>query len=1209
MACGCSTSPVSTDATPGDLPSGTPDCSEQSVVPACLADSDCLVAGQCLQARCAGDPAQCIFQPVAAGTPCDDGDPCTLDDGCAGETCVGTPRLCDDANPCTAGSCDEKTGECLFPPAMSACDDGNACTFNDQCAAGVCGGTPLDCTDDNPCTVGACQPDVGCVQTAVNGIPCDDGDPCTLLDTCAKGQCVPGDVADCDDSNPCTADKCDPAGGECSWTFAQMTECDDGNACTHDDACADGVCVGQALDCNDYNLCTDDGCSVQSGCVFVNNSNPCDDGEPCTLADACQQGQCMGGGLKNCSDDNPCTLDMCDSSDGTCKHQPVDWPCDDQNLCTTQDACFAGVCSGQPVSCDDGNPCTVDSCQPAAGCLHVPAAVPCDDGNPCTTGDVCLDGQCVAGPGVKSCDDANPCTQDWCDPASAQCAHSPAQAACDDGNLCTVGDHCEAGTCQPGDLDACDCLETADCLPYEDDDLCNGILFCDLGAWPHKCRIHPASVVNCSKLQDTDCSVAVCDPDDGKCHQANVEQGTPCDDGNLCSLGDACFKGQCLSSSEVNCTDGNPCTLDSCLPDSGCVFAANSYPCDDDNLCTAWDKCHDGMCQGLPIVCDDDNPCTKGQCDPEDGKCFFEKTSGACNDQNPCTQLDQCVDGVCIGAPRDCSDDFGCTEDVCDPVLGCLHIQLTGGCNDGNKCTVDDECKGVYCSGVSLNCNDGDPCTDDECQPAQGCVHAPNVAPCNDNNACTYADMCKDGECVGLPVSCETGNPCTEEYCHEVAGCIIVPLDMACTDFNPCTVGDWCFNGSCFPGEAVICWDENECTLDYCDPDSGECKFSPLGKPCDDLDQCTTFDLCQGGVCKGFPVDCNDLNPCTLDACQPAAGCVHAPLDGALCDDMDPCTLGDHCAMDQCVQTGWTNCDDYNACTADLCQPGWGCQNLPLDGEACDDGNSATVADLCIGKTCTGLQDADEDGVPDEGFPATCAGGNTQTCVDNCPGIPNAEQEDADGDGQGDACEICGPYHLLDGITAPDPALFKDTRSGACPGDNSFFGAVQVGGENALELAVHRDVVCSPGTLGLSLTVLEDLYGVLSTIEVDAGFETFWCPGEEAPANLAQIALVGGQSQVILKSFSGEPGETPCADGVVVSESLSRANWRFEVNGAALWVRVFRNGEELEASPFDLANVTQPWKLRFSASGGDLKGTGGTHALLRVYGLDFICDW
>ena len=43
------------------------------------------------------------------------------------------------------------------------------------------------CNDANPCTDDACNPDDGsCINTPTED-PCDDGDVCTLQDTCSNG--------------------------------------------------------------------------------------------------------------------------------------------------------------------------------------------------------------------------------------------------------------------------------------------------------------------------------------------------------------------------------------------------------------------------------------------------------------------------------------------------------------------------------------------------------------------------------------------------------------------------------------------------------------------------------------------------------------------------------------------------------------------------------------------------------------------------------------------------------------------------------------------------------------------------------------------------------------------------------------------------------------------------------------------------------------
>jgi YVTN family beta-propeller protein len=306
-----------------------------------------------------------------------------------------------------------------------------------------------DCSDGNPCTDDACDVATGrCTHTG-NSAPCDDGNACTTGDTCLEGACRAGGPVDCSDGNPCTTDACDPATGAC--THANNTaSCDDGNACTTGDVCQGGTCTGgPAPSCNDGNPCTDDACNPATGCVHTSNTVPCDDGNACTTGDACQGGACTGGPAPSCNDGNPCTDDACNPATG-CVHTSNTAPCNDGNACTTGDACQGGTCTGGPApSCNDGNPCTDDACNPATGCVHTNNTAPCNDGNVCTTGDVCQGGTCTGT--ALGCDDANPCTDDLCD-SSLGCLHANNNLPCNDANTCTAGDVCNGGVCVGGNV-------------------------------------------------------------------------------------------------------------------------------------------------------------------------------------------------------------------------------------------------------------------------------------------------------------------------------------------------------------------------------------------------------------------------------------------------------------------------------------------------------------------------------------------------------------------------------------------------------------------------------------------------------------------------------------------------------------------------------------------------------------------------------------
>jgi len=151
---------------------------------------------------------------------CNDGDACTVDDRCAAGSCVGGPPLdCNDDDPCTSDRCEALNG-CVHEAAAATCDDDNPCT-DDWCALGI-----------------------GCAHSD-NAAPCDDGDACTRTDACANGSCRGADPIVCVAADSCHGPGvCDPTSGACSNpALADGSACDDGDACTVGDRCAAGTCI------------------------------------------------------------------------------------------------------------------------------------------------------------------------------------------------------------------------------------------------------------------------------------------------------------------------------------------------------------------------------------------------------------------------------------------------------------------------------------------------------------------------------------------------------------------------------------------------------------------------------------------------------------------------------------------------------------------------------------------------------------------------------------------------------------------------------------------------------------------------------------------------------------------------------------------------------------------------------------------------------
>ncbi len=299
-------------------------------------------------------------------------------------------RACSAVDQChVAGVCDPFTGTCSNPakPDGTTCNDGNACTLTDTCRAGACtGSSPVTCYALDQChDAGTCDPASGsCSNPAKpDGFACDDGDACTRTDTCQAGACAGTNPVACYALDQChDVGLCDTFTGLCSNPMMPNgTTCNDRNACTQTDTCRAGGCVGASpVICVALDACHDAGvCDPASG---VCSSSPtaagasCSDGNACNGVETCNgAGVCLAGTPPVVDDGNPCTIDSCDPVLGVVHTPaPAGTSCSDGNVCNGLETCNgAGVCvAGTPPSIDDGNPCTADSCIPSVGVVHSP---------------------------------------------------------------------------------------------------------------------------------------------------------------------------------------------------------------------------------------------------------------------------------------------------------------------------------------------------------------------------------------------------------------------------------------------------------------------------------------------------------------------------------------------------------------------------------------------------------------------------------------------------------------------------------------------------------------------------------------------------------------------------------------------------------------------------------------------------------------------
>lgn len=149
-----------------------------------------------------------------------DGDETDIDCGGACPPCLPGGK-CERPEDCVTGEC--FAGECLLPPQ---------CVFPEDCGVDPC--HKIDCQQGQ------------CIPVELEGFPCDDGDPCTDLDTCLAGACT-GVTRDCSEfDEPCRLGFCNPLTGACALEFAfDGAPCEDGQPCTLGDSCVQGTCVGK----------------------------------------------------------------------------------------------------------------------------------------------------------------------------------------------------------------------------------------------------------------------------------------------------------------------------------------------------------------------------------------------------------------------------------------------------------------------------------------------------------------------------------------------------------------------------------------------------------------------------------------------------------------------------------------------------------------------------------------------------------------------------------------------------------------------------------------------------------------------------------------------------------------------------------------------------------------------------------------------------
>jgi hypothetical protein len=521
-------------------------------------------------------------------------------------------------------------------------------------------------------------------------------------------------------------------------------------------------------------------------------------------------------------------------------------------------------CTGNSSCPAPPDACNAYTCDTSTGsCILGPTNEngPCDDGNACTSGDMCTKGSCV---GVQkvTCPTPDQChDQGMCDPTSGKCTN-PAKAdgtTCSDGKTCTSGDQCVSG-------------------------VCTGTVHC-----PASDQCHDVGACTTS----------------GGCTNPVKADNTPCNDLSVCTQNDVCIGGVCTGQSPKLCTSPpDQChDVGKCDPTSGsCVYPLKQQgaACDDGMLCTWGDACDaNGVCAGTPVS----PPCVSDQfadraCNGTQTCTVTPKQGAACDDGNPCTKGDVLdAAGNCAGMPYTCPVGSCLVSSTCDGKGGCVNMAKTDGspCDaDGSKCTPMDRCQAGACVKdpnpvvcVTKDCNTA------SCDPQTGnCVYKPTSGGACGVTGCYSAGTCSDGACSGTPKDCSAfDGPCSAGVCNAATGgCVAAPKPngTSCDPGGKCATGAVCAFGECQLAPASCPAPTGPCALEVCDPTTGTCGMTnkTSGTACDPMTACMGPGACDDqGQCLGAPLP--NGQSCTLPG-----GALGICLTGACAQVEDPPTPG-----------------------------------------------------------------------------------------------------------------------------------------------------------------------------------------------------------------------------------------------------------------------------------------------------------------------------
>ncbi|UCE58163.1 MAG: DNRLRE domain-containing protein [Phycisphaerales bacterium] len=437
----------------------------------------------------------------------------------------------------------------------------------------------------------------------------------------------------------------------------------------------------------------------------------------------------------------------------------VDGDCDDGNACTV-DTCNLGACAFAPIAgcvpcqtsadCDDGNPCTVETCELDETCSYAGGneGASCNDGWSCTIDDECSGGVCA---GTESCPPGQSCN------VSGDCEAGPTTLTFRDGVGSYDGTHDTflreaAPDSINGSMDNWE-WDLEDPAPNQNVGLIrfDDIIGTGAGQIPEGADITSATLTlvafDPSEVPAGDVNECLVSWDQATATWNNFggEAGVQADEIGGFAASAPINSGTAVIDVTANMQAwaANPAA------NLGWVFLPHSY-------------------NGLQIRSSEYAAINERPLLTVDFAGAGCTVPADCNDGNQCTD-DDCVSEVCVNDPipgcclsdPDCDDSDPCTTDTCNTGTNtCEYVNNTDLCDDGDACTTSDTCSGGICvGGPAPDCDDVNVCTNDTCDSVLGCVNAPNAYPCDDQVACTGNDTCSGGVCIGQD-SCSGNQTC-----------------------------------------------------------------------------------------------------------------------------------------------------------------------------------------------------------------------------------------------------------------------------------------------------------------------------------------------------------------------------------------------------------------------------------------------------------------